>query len=114
MKTHHYILLTTVLFIILFYNENVGLNLGLLGIAYALLTWYKTPKSNKTKVFFMLFFTSIFSSVAFAWYGDFASFLALAMSVLLLQFKTQDPKLKIIQMRVYWLLKIKRPLTLVK
>ncbi|MDC8106585.1 DUF4153 domain-containing protein [Chryseobacterium sp. PTM-20240506] len=96
MKTHHYILLTTVLFIILFYNENVGLNLGLLGIAYALLTWYKTPKSNKTKVFFMLFFTSIFSSVAFAWYGDFASFVAVVSSLLLLSYRSGNKRLKIL------------------
>ncbi|WP_435526036.1 hypothetical protein [Chryseobacterium indoltheticum] len=29
MKTHHYIFLSTIAFIVLFYNENVGLNLGI-------------------------------------------------------------------------------------
>jgi hypothetical protein len=40
---------------------------------------------------------SILSCLAFAWYGDFVSFLALALSVIFLQFKTQEAKLKIVQ-----------------
>jgi len=35
--------------------------------------------------------------LAFAWYGDFVSFLALAISVCFLQFKTQETNLKIVQ-----------------
>jgi hypothetical protein len=34
--------------------------------------------------------------LAFAWYGDFVSFLALALSVIFLQFKTQETNLKIV------------------
>jgi hypothetical protein len=88
MKTHHYIFLTTALFIILFYNENVGLNLGILGIAYAFLTLFKTPEKNRTKTFLILFVTSVLSSVAFSWYGDFPSFLAVVISLLLLSYRS--------------------------
>ncbi|ASK31801.1 beta-carotene 15,15'-monooxygenase [Chryseobacterium sp. T16E-39] len=94
MKTHHYILLTTAIFISLFYNENVGLNLGILGIVYSLLTLYKTPERNRTKIFYVLTVTSIVSSVAFAWYGDFPSFLAIVSSLLLLSYRSKNKRLK--------------------
>ena len=94
MKTHHYILLTTALFIVVFYNENVGLNLGILGIIYSLLTWHKTSERNKTKVFYLLILTSIISSIAFAWYGDFPSFLAVVSSILLLSYRSKNRRMK--------------------
>lgn len=94
MKTHHYILLTTAFFIILFYDENVGLNLGILGIIYSVLTWHKTPERNKTKVFYTLVLTSVLSSVAFAWYGDFPSFLAVVSSLLLLSYRSKNKRMK--------------------
>lgn len=94
MKTHHLILLTTFLFVTLFYNENMGLNLGILGIVYALLTLINTPQRNKTRIFFILFSTTILSSAAFVWYGDFPSFLALISSLILLSFRSKSRKLK--------------------
>lgn len=96
MKTHHYIFLTTALFIIVFYNENVGLNLGILGIIYSLLTFFRTSEKNRTKTFLILFITSVLSSVAFAWYADFPSFLAVVISLLLLSYRSQNRRLKIL------------------
>ena len=96
MKTHHYIFLTTALFVALFYNENVGLNLGILAIAYSVLTLFKTPEKNRTKTFLILFVTSVLSGVAFAWYGDFSSFLAIVISVLLLSYRSQNKRMKIL------------------
>ncbi len=96
MKTHHYIFLTTILFIILFYNQNVGLNLGIIGLIYAVLTFFRTPQKNRTKTFIFLFITSIFSSCAFAWYGDFPSFLAVISSVILLGYRSRNRRMKIL------------------
>lgn len=96
MKTHHYIFITTLLFVILFYDENMGLNLGILGVIYALLTYFKTVKKNKTKVFNLLFGAGIISSISFAWYGDVASFLAVITSLLLLSFKSRNRRLTIL------------------
>ncbi|MDF2932457.1 MAG: hypothetical protein K0R36_1788 [Chryseobacterium sp.] len=96
MKTHYYIFLTTALFILLFYNENVGLNLGILGIAYSFLTLFKTPEKNRTKTFLILLVTSVLSSVAFAWYGDFPSFLAVVSSLLLLSYRSKNRRMKIL------------------
>ncbi len=96
MKTHHYIFLTTVLFVIVFYNQNVGLNLGIIGIAYSLLTLFRTPKRNRTKTFFFLLVTSVLSSTAFAWYGDFPSLLAVVSSLLLLGYRSKNRRMKIL------------------
>ena len=94
MKTHHYIFLSTITFIVLFYNENVGLNLGILGVLYSVLTLIKTPERNRSRVFFLLFATSILSSFAFAWFGDISSFLALVVSLLLLSFRSKNRRMK--------------------
>lgn len=94
MKTHHYIFLSTIAFIILFYNENVGLNLGILGVLYSILTLFKTLEKNRSKTFLLLFATSILSSIAFAWFGDISSFLALTISLLLLSFRSKNRRLK--------------------
>jgi hypothetical protein len=94
MKTHQLILLTTVLFVTLFYGEEMGLNFGILGISYALLTLFCTPESSRTRTFLILFVTGILSSVAFAWYGDFVSFLAVFTSLFLLAFRSRNRELK--------------------
>ncbi len=94
MKTHQLILLTTVLFVTLFYGEEMGVNFGFLGVAYALLTLIHTPEENRTRAFIMVFVACILSSVAFAWYGDFASFLAVFTSLFLLAFKAKNRDLK--------------------
>ena len=96
MKTHHYIFITTLLFVFVFYNQDIGLNLGILGIIYSVLTLFKTPEKNKTRSLYILFGTSVLSSIAFAWYGDFASFLAVASSLLLLGYRSRNRKMKIL------------------
>ncbi|MDR6529148.1 hypothetical protein J2787_004591 [Chryseobacterium rhizosphaerae] len=96
MKTHHYIFLTTALFVFVFYDQDMGLNLGILGAVYAVLTLFKTAEKNKTRTLYLLFGTSILSSIAFAWYGDFPSFLAVVSSLLLLSYKSKNRTMKIL------------------
>ncbi|MFT3917882.1 DUF4173 domain-containing protein [Cloacibacterium sp.] len=94
MKKHHLIFLITALFVILFYEQNPGLNIGILGIVVSVLTYFNTEESYKTKTFLMLFVMSILSSFAFAWYGDFVSFLAIFASLFILGFKSKNNDLK--------------------
>ncbi|SHG51444.1 DUF4153 domain-containing protein [Chryseobacterium sp. OV279] len=96
MKTHHYIFLTAALFVIVFYDQDIGLNLGILAIVYALLTLFKTPERNRTRTFLILFVTSMLSSFAFIWYRDFPSLLAVVSSILLLGYRSRNRKLKIL------------------
>lgn len=94
MKTHHLIFLTTCIFAILFYDQDTGLNLGIFGMAVSILVFFQTDKKKHDKKFFILFLTSILSSIAFAYYGDFASFIALSSSLLLFRLKSKDSHLK--------------------
>lgn len=96
MKTHHYIFLTAALFVVLFYDQEPGLNFAILGIVYALLTLFKTPERNRTRIFLILFVISILSSLAFAWFRDFPSLLAVVSSLLLLGYRSRNRKLKIL------------------
>ncbi|GEN75200.1 DUF4153 domain-containing protein [Chryseobacterium hagamense] len=96
MKTHHYIFLTTVLFVILFYGQSAGLNLGMIGWVYAILTLIRTPKRRRTKTFVLLFAASILSSAAFAWYGDSPSFLAVTCSLLMLGYRSRNRRMKVL------------------
>lgn len=94
MKIHQLILLTTALFVVLFYDENTGVNLGILAVVYALLSLFSAPAKNRTKTFYVLLATSVFSGIAFAWFGDFVSFLAVFCSLFLLDLKSKSRNLK--------------------
>lgn len=97
MKKHHIILVCTVAFILLFYNQEPGVNLSIFGVVLTLLVSYCFQEKFVDRSHLILVVTSILSCFAFAWYGDFPSFLALSLSVLFLQFKTHDGELKIVQ-----------------
>ncbi|MGC4128831.1 MAG: DUF4173 domain-containing protein [Bergeyella sp.] len=94
LKLHQIIILTTALFVVLFYDEYIGLNLGILGVFLAFFTLYRTPDKNRTRIFLTLFVTSVLSGVAFAWFGDFVSFLAVVSSLFLLGLKSRNRNLK--------------------
>ena len=96
MKTHHYIFISTFAFILLFYNEKIGLNLGLLSLLYSIFLYIKTSKKNRNISFKLFFIASILASFAFAWFGDISSFLALVFSVLQLSFRSKNRRLKIL------------------
>ncbi|MGO4709075.1 DUF4153 domain-containing protein, partial [Chryseobacterium sp. 2TAF14] len=65
-------------------------------VLYSVLTLIKTPVRNRSKTFFLLFAAGILSSSAFAWFGDFASFAALIISLLLLSFRSKNRRMKIL------------------
>ncbi|MFD1601711.1 DUF4153 domain-containing protein [Flavobacterium artemisiae] len=97
MKKHQIIFVSSLIFTLLFYNEAPGINLSIFGVMLTLLISYCFQEKLVKRSHLVLVMTSILSSFAFAWYGDFASFLAFALSILFLQFKTQDGELKILQ-----------------
>jgi hypothetical protein len=94
MKKHHLIFITVFAVIVLFYKEYIALNLGIFGIFLSILTFSQTEPEFRNRTFLTLFVTSIFSSLAFAWFGDAISFIAVFTSVFLLRFKGTYPKLK--------------------
>jgi len=97
MKKYQIILASSLIFTLLFYNESMGVNLAIFALFLTGLICYFFQDRFTERTHLILVVTSVLSCLAFAWYGDFASFLALSMSVLFLQFKTQDRELKIVQ-----------------
>jgi hypothetical protein len=97
MKTHQLILVCSLIFTLLFYNESVGVNLAIFGLVLTGIICYFFQDRFTSRTHLLLVIASVLSCFAFAWYGDFASFWALALSVCFLQFKTQNGNLKIVQ-----------------
>ncbi|WP_413999203.1 DUF4173 domain-containing protein [Flavobacterium sp. W1B] len=97
MKKHHLILVSSLVFTLLFYKETVGLNLAIFGLVVLGLIAYNSESIINDTTNKLLFTTSFVSCLAFAWYGDFVSFLALFLSLVFLQFRVQNKELKIVQ-----------------
>ena len=97
MKKLSIILGSSLLFTLLFYNEDLGLNWAIFGLVQIGLICYLFKEKLVSRLHLVLVITSILSCFAFAWYADFPSFLAMALSVVFLQFKTQEPNLKLLQ-----------------
>ena len=97
MKKLHFILASSLVFTLLFYNEDLGLNWAIFGMMQTALICSFFQAKLTSRLHLILVFTSVLSCFAFAWYGDFPSFFALALSIIFLQFKTQEPKLKLLQ-----------------
>lgn len=97
MKKHQVIPACSLIFTLLFYHESMGVNLAIFGLLLIGLICYFFQDKFTDRSHLILVVTSVLSCMAFAWYGDFPSFLALSMSVLFLHFRLQDPELKILQ-----------------
>lgn len=97
MKKHHLIFVCSLIFTLLFYDQSVGLNGSIFGLVLTGFICYFFQDRFTSRTHLFLVVTSVLSCISFAWYGDFVSFLALAMSVCFLQFKTQEKELKILQ-----------------
>ena len=97
MKKLHFILASSFIFTLLFYNEDLGLNWAIFVMVQTALLCYFFQDKFTTRLHLFLVVASVLSCFAFAWYGDFSSFFAMALSIIFLQFKTHEPKLKILQ-----------------
>lgn len=98
MKKHYFIFASSFVFTLLFYNQSVGLNLAIFGLFLTVMIVYFFKNQFVNKSHWWLVFTSVLSCLSFAWYGDFASFLALFLSIIMLQYRTQLVELKLIQL----------------
>jgi len=97
MKKYQLILVCSLIFTLLFYNESVGVNLAIFGLLLTGIICYFFQDRFTSRSHLVLVIASVLSCIAFAWYGDFVSFLALFLSIVFLQFKTQEGNLKIVQ-----------------
>lgn len=87
-------------FVLLFYKQEVALNLSIFSLLLWLMLFLTTERKIRGKTFWWLSAAVFISASGFAWYGDFASFVPLFFSVLVLGFKTMFPQLNIITLPV--------------
>jgi len=94
----------TLAFVFLFYNQDVALNAALVALLIWFLLYQKPIKPKNKKEFWLLSSAIFLSSISFAWYGDAFSFFAMFISVLVLGFQSQYPKINIVLYPFLWFL----------
>ena len=94
----------TLSFVFLFYNQDIGINATLTGVLIWFLLYKKSIKHKNKKEFWFLSGCIFLSAFSFAWYGDAFSFFALFISVIVLGFQSQYPKINIILYPFLWFL----------
>lgn len=96
MKKNMALFTGVVSFVLLFYKQDVALNLSIFSLLVWLMLFLTTEKQDHTKIFWWLSSAVFVAAAGFAWYGDFASFVPLFFSVLVLGFKTAFQQLNIL------------------
>lgn len=83
-------------FVLLFYKQEVAMNLSIFSLLVWLVIFLVTGKKYYTNTFWWLSAAVFICAGAFAWYGDFASFIALFFTLALFIIKAFYPKLNIL------------------
>jgi hypothetical protein len=96
MKKNTVLCIGTILFVILFYRQEVALNLSIFCLLVEGMIVGITPKKNHTRHFWLLSGALFISVAGFAWYGDFPSFIALFLTLLFFIIKAFYPKLNVL------------------
>lgn len=102
MKKFISVCIGTFAFVILFYNQSLGLNVAFFALITWLILFFQGMKSEAVKDFWILsscFFVSAFS---FAWFGDAFSFFALFVSLMVLGFQSQYPRINVLLYPFLW------------
>jgi len=95
----------TLAFTFLFYNQTPGLNIAFLAlIIWLLLFLSPSEKIKHGKLFWLISICFFFSANSFAWYGDAFSFFALFLGILILGIQSQYPRINILLYPLLWLI----------
>lgn len=94
----------TFTFIFLFYNQDIGLNAGIIALLGWFLICMETVKDINKKEFWLLSVSIFVSAFSFSWYGDAFSFFAMFVSIIVLGFQSQYPKINILLYPLLWFL----------
>ncbi len=100
MQKSIFFFLSVVLFVIVFYKQDPGLNVSIFGCIAWLFLYLSIDRKKRTKELAILSVSSFVSLISFAWYGDFISFAALFISLLFTGYKALYPKLNIVSFPV--------------
>lgn len=96
MRKNIFLLLSTLLFVFLFYNQEPGLNFSIFSTVVWIFLFLDLPQKKRGKTFWILSLITFMATISFAWYADFISFIALFIALLFTGYKAYYPKLNIL------------------
>lgn len=96
MKKHLLIFLSTLVFVALFYNQDLGLNLSIFAVFLMSFNFVQKPDLLKNKRALFLAVLVLFTSISNAWLCSFVTFLAVIFSSVVFRYFCKDPKLKLL------------------
>lgn len=96
MKRNLALLTGVIAFVLLFYRQGIAINFSIFGLLLWILLFSVTQAKHRTKTFWLLSAAVFVSAAGNAWYSDFASFVPLFFSLLILGFKAMFPRLNIV------------------
>ena len=92
-----YFCITVLLFVILFYHNDIGLNLGLFTVLLVVLAFYAFPKNSRRKDYWLATSGALLCAFSFAYFQDVASFFGIFLSLHWLSMIAFDPDQKMIK-----------------
>ena len=98
-KTIYY-LASVLLFVVLFYHQNIGLNVSLLTMALLTTSYYVQAQKGINRNYKFAFWGGILGAFSFAYYGDFFSFMVLFCSLHWVAMLMFDPNQKLVKLFV--------------
>lgn len=103
MKKQFLIFISAAVFTVLFYNEEIGVNLSFFAILLLLAQLVMVPALIRDKRALLLASCVLLSSVSHAWLLSFASFVSVIVSSFVFRYYVTDPKLRLVtQALVYF------------
>lgn len=96
MKKQFLIFISTVLFAVLFYNQEVGVNLSIFALILLGFNIYQNPDLLKDKKALLLASCVILSSLSNAWLLTFTTFISVIISLFVFRYYSVNPKLKLL------------------
>lgn len=96
MKKQVLIFVSTFLFVVLFYNQGIGINLSVFALALLALGFVQKPELLQDRKALILALCVVLSCLSNAWLLTFTTFLAVVLSSFVFRYYAVEPKLKLI------------------
>lgn len=96
MKKQILIFISTILFVVVFYEQEVGLNLSMFALILLGLAFFQKPDLLKDKKALLLALCVVLSSLSNAWLFTFTTFISVIISSFVFRYYSTDPKLKLL------------------
>lgn len=96
MKKQILIFISTILFVVVFYEQEVGLNLSMFALILLGLVFFQKPDLLKDKKALLVALCVVLSSLSNAWLFTFTTFISVIISSFVFRYYSTDPKLKLL------------------